>query len=268
MSGFKQLAAVCVLAGITFPCNPTEKYGRDADPTRAELNRASTRGEGSRDFPLALKEPHDYGNWLRAKRIERMPPTSCRTVEPVRKHADSLLAPFLYGPHSVHHRALSLFEHEGDLGERGAMRMVIFEKDRVIDLFDQTATTQVTKLDKTATTPVMRDETVPPRVIDRVELVSLLINTEPSVYVFGEKATPARVRQAKRRPLDEFERLGLDALRRGEELVWTRAAPTRMFGAIRAKASCLVCHPNAKAGDLLGAFTYYLNTPVDRLDNR
>ena len=39
-----------------------------------------------------------------------------------------------------------------------------------------------------------------------------------------------------------------------------------MFGAIRARAYCLECHANAREGDLLGAFTYYLDTPVDRLD--
>ncbi len=106
------------------------------------------------------------------------------------------------------------------------------------------------------------------RDIDRVELVSLLTDDEPSVYVLDEMATPSLARQAKRRPLDEFERLGLDAVRRGEELVWTREAPTRMFGAIWAKAACLHCHANAKEGDLLGAFTYYLKVPVDRLNIR
>jgi hypothetical protein len=106
------------------------------------------------------------------------------------------------------------------------------------------------------------------RVIDRVELVSLLTDDEPSVYVLDEIATPPLARQAKRWPLDEFERLGLNAVRFGEALVWTREAPTRMFGAIRAKADCLHCHANAKEGDLLGAFTYYLMVPVDRLNIR
>jgi hypothetical protein len=83
-----------------------------------------------------------------------------------------------------------------------------------------------------------------------------------------EIATPPLVRQAKRRLLDEFECLGLDAVRRGEELVWPREAPTRMFGAIRAKTNCLHCHANAKEGDLRGAFTYYLTVPVDQLNIR
>ena len=88
---------------------------------------------------------------------------------------------------------------------------------------------------------------------------------EYTKYVLDEMATPPLARQAKRRPLDEFERLGLDAVRRGEKLAWTREASTRMFGAIRAKVDCLQCHAHAKEGDLLGAFTYYLNAPVDRL---
>jgi cytochrome c len=67
-----------------------------------------------------------------------------------------------------------------------------------------------------------------------------------------------RASTASVRLLDEFERLGLDAVRRGEELVWPREAPTRMFGAICAKANCLHCHANAEEGDLVGAFMYYL----------
>ena len=102
--------------------------------------------------------------------------------------------------------------------------------------------------------------------LERVELVGLLTDDKPSVYVFDEMPTMRLARQAKRRPLDEFERLGLEALRRGEELVWTQEAPTRMLGAIRAWQSCVECHTN-KVGDLLGAFTYYLNTPVDQLHN-
>lgn len=104
--------------------------------------------------------------------------------------------------------------------------------------------------------------------IDRVELVSLLTALQPSVYVLDEIATPPLARQARRRPLDEFETRGLEAVRKGEELVWTREAPKRMFGAIRATADCLRCHSKAKEGDLLGAFTYYLDVPVDQLDQR
>jgi hypothetical protein len=143
----------------------------------------------------------------------------------------------LAGPHRVHDLAVSLFETTSGFG---FVRMARAENGRGISVASP--------------------------VIDRVELVGLLTDSEPSAYVLDEMATPALARQAKRRPLDEFERLGLDAVRRGHDLVWTREAPTRLFGAIRAKDRCLECHANAKEGDLLGAFTYYLDTPVDALD--
>jgi hypothetical protein len=39
-----------------------------------------------------------------------------------------------------------------------------------------------------------------------------------------------------------------------------------MFGAIRADEDCLQCHAKAKEGELLGAFTYYLNVPVNQVE--
>jgi hypothetical protein len=163
-----------------------------------------------------------------------MPPTSCRSVEPAPEGAD----PF-GGPRRLHALTLALFENASGFGFQ---RMLLFKNSRGV--------------------------WVSSKAIDRTELVSLLTDYEPSVYVMDEMATPSLARHAKRRPLDEFERLGLDAVRRGEELVWTREAPTRMFGAIRARANCLDCHANTKEGDLLGAFTYYLNAPVDKLKVR
>ncbi len=101
--------------------------------------------------------------------------------------------------------------------------------------------------------------------IDRVELVSLLLYEEPFVYILNQMPTPTLARVAHRRSLDEFEQRGLDAVREGADLVWTREAPTRMFGAIRANSSCLDCHPGTQENDLLGAFTYYLDVPVNEL---
>ncbi len=168
------------------------------------------------------------------KPAEPMPPTYCRSIE-----CAPTLTTRTAGLYGVHNGTVHLFENRSGFG---FWRMDIFENDRGVSVASPA--------------------------IDRVELVSLLTDDEPSVYVLDEMATPALARQAKRRPLDEFERLGLEALRRGEELVWTREAPTRMFGAICAKAACLHCHANAKEGDLLGAFTYYLKVPVDRLNIR
>ncbi len=102
--------------------------------------------------------------------------------------------------------------------------------------------------------------------IDRVELVSLLKEEQPAAYVLDEMATPPKARVARRRSLDEFEERGLRAVRGGEDLVWSPEAPTRMLGAVRARKECLDCHPGAREGDLLGAFSYFLTKPVGSLE--
>lgn len=59
------------------------------------------------------------------------------------------------------------------------------------------------------------------------------------------------------RELDSFERLALQQLRAGHEMVKMEGEATmRAMGAIRAQATCLKCHDENKPGDLLGAFTY------------
>jgi len=259
MSGFERLTvgAVLILAGVTplslvdwsprpiAETGPPVKSAQQpvvpgeppADVREAERRRRARRpADPNRKHPgltydAVLAGRDGNGRLPRARPAEPMPPTACRSVEPAPKGADAFS-----GPDRVHHLTVSWFETASGFG---FMRMGAYRNDRGI--------------------------TVPSRAIDRVELVSLLTDDEPSVYVLDEMATPPLARQAKRRPLDEFERLGLDAVRRGEELVWTREAPTRMFGAIRAKAYCRECHANARDGDLLGAFTYYLDTPVDQL---
>jgi hypothetical protein len=202
-----------------------------ANPTGKYDSAGAVNPSDSRAGP-ALEEWNRAVTFRRPKPAEPMSPTSCSSVEPVRERAGEFPEPYW-----VHQSTVSLFVSESGFG---IVRMRVFRNARGVR--------------------------VASRAIDRVELVSLPTNFEPSVYVLDEMATPILTRQAKRRPLDEFERLGLDAVRRGTYLVWTREAPTRMFGAIRADASCLACHTTAKAGDLLGAFTYYLNTPVDQLE--
>jgi len=161
-----------------------------------------------------------------------MPATACRSVEPVPKRIERIS-----GPGWVHELTLNQFENESGFG---FTRMLVFENKRGIAYSS--------------------------KAIDRVELVSLLTDAQSSVYVLDQMATPPLTRQAKRRPLDEFGTRGLEAVRKGDELVWTREAPKRMFGAIRAKADCLDCHSKAKEGDLLGAFTYYLEVRVDQIE--
>jgi hypothetical protein len=224
MTALKHLAYVSVVAGIALAVNPTGKYGLGAESSSAERNPVDS-----------ILENRNYaGAWPRPKHAVPMPPTSCRSVEPVPKPADTFSE-----AHGIHDGSVLLFVHASGFGR---VRMFTFENDRGVE--------------------------VSSRDVDRVELVSLLTESEPSVYVLNEMATPALARQAKRRPLDKFERLGLDAVRCGEDLVWTPEAPTRMFGAIRAWKSCVDCHKSAREGDLLGAFTYYLNTPVDQLNDK
>lgn len=62
------------------------------------------------------------------------------------------------------------------------------------------------------------------------------------------------------RKLDVFERIALEQLAKGRNFVtWAQDKQVRSFGAIRAMASCLDCHSQAKEGDLLGAFTYFVS---------
>ncbi len=204
---------------------------------KAELSRRAKRPAGDQ----RRKDAKHYDGVLNGgktrphpRAADPMPPTYCRSIERAPSHTTEF-----YGQHHVHYLTLELFESASGFGDH---RMELFTNDR--------------------------GAYVASPAIERVELVSLLTDDEPSVYVLDEMATPALARQTKRRPLDEFERLGLDALRRGEELVWTREASSRMLGEICAKASCLHCHADAKEGDLLGAFTYYLKVPVDRLNIR
>jgi hypothetical protein len=201
---------------------------------RAERPAGDPKRQYGLHYDSVLAGRNHEGTPPRPKSAEPMPPTSCRSVERAPKHESNVS-----GPYRVHDLTVSMFESASGFG---LVRMAVYENGRGVH--------------------------VPSRAVDRVELVSLLTDDEPSVYVLDEMATPALARQAKRRALDGFERLGLDAVRRGENLVWTREAPTRMFGAIRAREYCLECHAHAKTGDLLGAFTYYLDTPVDRLAER
>jgi hypothetical protein len=205
------------------------------DVRKAELSRRAVRPacdpkrENGLNYEGVLKGRDTLPH---PKPAEPMPPTYCRFIERAPKPAD-----WFSGPYWVHDRTVDLFENRSGFGFR---RMIWYENDRGVEV-------------------VSRD-------IDRVELVSLLTDVDASVYMLDEIATPPLAREAKRRPLDGFERLGLNAVRLGEELVWTREAPMRMLGAIRAKAECRHCLVKAREGDLLGAFTYYLKVPFDRLN--
>ena len=103
------------------------------------------------------------------------------------------------------------------------------------------------------TKPVKSD---PRRRLKRFDLIGLLLNPEPVVYVSDKLPRMDELRSAPRRPLDGFETAAINVLRDGEAVV-IRDEPTgtRMVGAIRAAKQCLNCH-EARRGELLGAFTY------------
>jgi hypothetical protein len=170
---------------------------------------------------------------LRIKNTKPMPPTDCKSVYMVAKDPERPTE----GPWRAHELSIHLFTSQSGFG---FWRMLHHTNSR--------------------------GKTVGSSGIDRVELVSLMTTDEPSVYVLDEVAEPPKARLAHRRPLDKFEQLGLNAVRQGHDLVGTKEAPNRMFGAIRAEENCLECHTAAKKNDLLGAFTYYLETSVDGLE--
>jgi hypothetical protein len=90
--------------------------------------------------------------------------------------------------------------------------------------------------------------------VGKLELVSLLLNKEPVVYLSDRLPRMSELRGAPTRPLDRFETAGLAALRQGEDL---HIEGTRMVGSIRATKQCLECHGGSR-GELLGAFSYSL----------
>ena len=94
--------------------------------------------------------------------------------------------------------------------------------------------------------------------VQRLELVSLLVHEEPAVYISDRLPAMDQTHRTPTRPLDRFERFGLETLRRGEDLFVSEAGDgLRMVGAIRSVRQCVACHDGAR-GDLLGAFSYTL----------
>ena len=91
-----------------------------------------------------------------------------------------------------------------------------------------------------------------------LDLVSLLRHDPPAVYVSDHLPSMERLGETPTRSPDRFEALGLDALRRGEDILTAEGGRgVRMLGAIRSNGRCLDCH-GGERGDLLGAFSYTL----------
>ena len=95
--------------------------------------------------------------------------------------------------------------------------------------------------------------------LTRLELVSLLKFAEPCVYESNRLPRMEELRNATTRPLDDFEKRGLQQLRDGREtVVDSRVNSIRMLGAVLASKQCLACH-SARPDELLGAFSYRLD---------
>ncbi len=96
--------------------------------------------------------------------------------------------------------------------------------------------------------------------VQNLELVSLLQHDPPEIYVSSHLPAMDQLHGVPTRPLDPFEEMGLDAIRRGEDLFTSRAREGgRMLGAIRSVHQCLACH-GGERGALLGAFSYTLRS--------
>jgi hypothetical protein len=94
--------------------------------------------------------------------------------------------------------------------------------------------------------------------IQKIELVSLLTHEEPVVYISDHLPRMDELRRAATRPLTSFEKQALEAQRSGTDLeVASSENRIQMMGSIRAVNQCLNCH-EAKRGELMGAFSYYL----------
>lgn len=91
-----------------------------------------------------------------------------------------------------------------------------------------------------------------------LDLVGLVVHEKPVVYLTTNLPQMGEVRDARTRPLDEFEQDALNELQKGEDLHFRGSDDRgRMMGAMRAVRQCIVCHEGSR-GDLLGAISYTL----------
>jgi hypothetical protein len=96
--------------------------------------------------------------------------------------------------------------------------------------------------------------------IQSIELIGLLNRPAPVVYVPLMHGATVDSKTAQSRPLTDFEQDSLSAFRGGKGIASTpeKSGTMRCMGALHANESCLRCHKDKKAGDMLGAFTYEL----------
>lgn len=95
--------------------------------------------------------------------------------------------------------------------------------------------------------------------LETLDLIGLVVHPEPVGYVTNNLPRMDELRKAQTRMLDEFEKLGLESLRTGEDLFVrdTTDGRRRVLGGIRSAKQCVECHLGER-GALLGAFSYTL----------
>ena len=102
--------------------------------------------------------------------------------------------------------------------------------------------------------------------VKHVQLVGILSQEQPVVYLTDRLPSMEQVRQGKTRSLDLFEDAGLSSLREGQDLYVIQKEDTiRMLAHLRATKTCQQCH-DAQIGDLLGALSYVLRPPPSGWD--
>ncbi len=152
-------SALTLVESVGWPETPIIPTGPPEDIRKAELSRRAVRpvGDPKRENGRNYEDVLNGGETRPYPRAAApMPLTFCRFVETVPKTEDRTS-----GPHGVHRSTVHLFENMSGFGY---WRMMWFKNNRGVD--------------------------VASRDIDRVELVSLLTDEEPSVYVLNELATP------------------------------------------------------------------------------
>jgi hypothetical protein len=107
--------------------------------------------------------------------------------------------------------------------------------------------------------------------IQSLELVGVINRERMIAYVPVAHDNGLDSRDFKNRDLTPFETEAVAAFRSGRDIAGAAEPASKALlcaGALRAKPSCLACHKNKQAGDLLGAFSYRLTssasgTPAD-----
>jgi hypothetical protein len=90
-----------------------------------------------------------------------------------------------------------------------------------------------------------------------LDLIGVAMSDTPVVYMSEKIPEMKDLATKPTRPMDAFERKGLEHLLKGEGIyVRGKGDTLRVLGPIRAATACLRCHHDSKEGDLLGAFSY------------